>query len=177
MKKTKNILICVLSIILVAIIVCVISLACIKKDFNYNFNNPEKIKVGINGTEYAVTDKNIENKIMELYDESFKTSVLSALFNGKAFDNKVFNEGYNNISNISNTGYWLILSYGSNKQDVNENTTFNTKVYDTVYVQVLNSDDFTTITAYLVNNSSSYYKYTTYASQSNLYSYLNEVFA
>ena len=177
MKKTKNILIYVLSIILIAIIVCVVSLACIKKDFNYDFNSPEKIKVGVNGTEYAVTNKDIENKIMELYNDSFKTSVLSALFSGKAFDNTVFNEGYNNISSISSSGYWLILSYGANKQDVKENTSFNTKVYDTIYVQVLNSNEFTTITAYLVNNSSSYYKYTTYASQSNLYSYLNEVFA
>lgn len=181
MNKSKKILIGVLSALIVLIIVCLISLSCIEKDFNYNFNaETDRIKIGVKGTEYAITDQNIENEIIDLYNESFKTSMISALFEGRAFDDKTFNDGYNNISSITNTGYWLILSYGNNEQTLNEESKYSNKKYDTVYIQILDSNEFTTVNAYLVNSSSSstssYYKYTTYARQSKLYDYLNKIY-
>lgn len=182
MNKSTKIIISTISAILALIVICLITLSCIPKNYNFNFNTDyDRIKITVNGNERAVTDKDIENKIMDLYNESFKTSMISALFNGKAFDGKTFSDGYTNVSSNTNSGYWLVISYGNNEQTLKEETNYSNKKYDKIYIQVLNSDEFTLVTAYLVNTSnsstSSYYKYTTYAKQSNLYDYLNKIYA
>ncbi len=175
MNKSTKILISTLSAILALIVICVITLSCIPKNFNFNFSTDyDRIGVKINGNETPIiNNKDSEKEIMNLYNESFKTSMISALFNGKAFESKTFSDGYTNVSSATNSGYWLIINYGSNEQTLNEETSYSNKKYDKIYIQVLDSDDYTLVTAYLVNTSnsstSSYYKYSTYAKQASLY--------
>ena len=175
----KTVTIAVLSVLLIAIIITIICLSTISKDYGFGFNKPYRLEISVDQNGNQVLTKNSEqySKIMDLYNESFKTSTMSALFSGKAFDSKEFKEEINSVSTITNNGYCLVFKYDT-KQTLNEKTTYS-KEYDTIYIQVLDSEDFSLINAYLVNssNSSSYYKYSTYASQSNLYSYLEENFA
>lgn len=177
--KTKNIIITVLSAILVAIIAIVIALSCIPKNFNFGFKEPYKLQVSTSSTNMQYVEKSSEEygKIMDLYKNSYLTSTINALFSGKAFSGKEFKEEPNSVSSIRSNGYCLVFNFAE-KQTLNEETTY-TKEYDTVYIQILDSTDFTQINAYMLNseNSYSYFKYTTYASQADLYNYLQEKFA
>ena len=177
MNKSTKVLISTVSTILALIVICVIILSCIPKNYNFNLSTDyDRIAVKINGNENPIINqKDKEKEIMNLYNESFKTSMISALFNGKAFEGKTLSESHSNVSSLTNSGYWLVINYGSNEQTISEETTSaNSKKYDKVYIQVLDSDDYTLITAYLTSSStsSSNYKYTTYAKQSSLYDYL-----
>lgn len=190
MKKALSIVaLCLIGVLAGIIIV----FSCVNKDYNLNLSNPDFINVYINTTlsenkpSYSQDDetKDIYNKIISLYNESFKQNMMSAFFNGALGEKPQITKEYKSISNITSSGTWLVFDYNLHPQTIKlngkeytDNSSYS-KEYDQALVEVKDSDTMTTFTIYLVKTGSdySYYHYTVRAKQTNLYSYLNENFA
>jgi len=127
--------------------------------------------------------------IMKLYNESLKENNLSSLFQGvKGFDVKVENK-QNSVSNITNNSegkYVLNFIWEetqvlqiNGKDYVNpDSNTAETVKYNHLYVEVINSVNYTEYKVYLVDYATSssfttsYWYVSVVAHQSNLYSYI-----
>lgn len=191
MKKVLSIVaLCLIAVLAGTIIV----FSCINKDFNLNLNNPDFINIYINsstktGESYSLdTDnehKEVYNKIMSLYNESFKQKMMSALFNGTLNEKTKITKEYRSLSSITSSGIWLEFNYNSSAQTIKLNgkeysdDSSYSKEYDRAFVEVKDSSTATTFEIYLVKTESdySYYHYTVRATQANLYDYLNTNFA
>ncbi len=190
MKKALSIVaLCLIGVLAGIIIV----FSCVNKDYNLNLSNPDFINVYINTTlsenkpSYSQDDetKDVYNKIISLYNESFKQNMMSAFFNGALGEKPQITKKPETISNITSSGTWLVFDYNLHPQTIKlngkeytDNSSYS-KEYDRALVEVKDSDTMTTFTIYLVKTGSdySYYHYTVRAKQTNLYSYLNENFA
>lgn len=197
MKKVLSIVaLCLIAVLAGTIIV----FSCINKDFNLNLNNPDFINIYINsstktgesyglGTEFDDEHKEVYNKIMSLYNESFKQKMMSALFNGTLTEKTKITKHSSSktVSSIVGSGIWLEFNYSDNQKiklngkDYDDDSTWS-KEYNRAFVEVKESSTATTFEIYLVTTTSSgssysYYHYTVRATQSNLYEYLNTNFA
>ena len=190
MKKVLSIIaLCLIGVLAGVIIV----FSCVNKDYNLKLSSPDFVRVYVNtttaGEAYSAdsdeTHKQIYNKIMSLYNDSYKQKLMSALFNGTLGDKTSITREYKNINNAIGSGIWLEFNYNSNPQtiklngkDYTDDSTYS-KEYDRAFVEVKDSDTVTTFTIYLAKSDSDYshYHYTVRAKQANLYKYLSENFA
>ena len=189
MKKVLSIVaLCLIGILAGTIIV----FSCVNKDYNLNLTNPDSISVYINKSykesseAYSLDSddahKEIYNKILSLYNDSFKQKMMSAFFNGTLNEGVKITKEYRNLSSLTSTGTWLVFDYNLNPQtiklngkDYKDDSSYS-KEYDKALVEVKNSETMTTFTIYLAKRESdySYYHYTVRAKQCDLYNYLND---
>ncbi len=182
--KTKRIISIAIVSIIFALCVGVIVSACVPKNLNFGFTEPQSITIykegAINGNTYQKGSDEY-NKIMDLYKKSFKTSCLSAFFQGK---------GFNKITTIDSTKSVSSMKTGSNGISIeftfaeDQNVDYHgadlkldasEKTFRSVVIEVKNTSKLSQVNAYLlnVNNTDvSYVSYVSYASQVNLYEYL-----
>lgn len=188
----KKVLALVSGIIVIVLIACFMSCAFVPKNFDINVAEPEYITIYKNGTvanEYVEKGTEQYNTIMRLYKESFKTNVLNALFQGKAFSGVSVEEGRQTISSTtlksSASKIYIEFSY-TQKQVVKENGVEVEGSWDNEYlympIEVTDSTSLTQISAFArygtssSTDNNSYYHYTAFAIQHELFTYLNETF-
>ena len=190
MKKVLSIVaLCLIGILAGTIIV----FSCVNKDYNLNLTNPDSISVYINKSltenseAYSLDSddahKEVYNKILSLFNESFKQKMMSAFFNGTLNEGVTITKEYKNLSSLTSTGTWLVFDYNLNPQtiklngkDYKDDSSYS-KEYDKAIVEVKDSETMTTFSIYLKAKSkkdSSYYHYTVRAKQGDLYDYLND---
>lgn len=173
----------------------IIAFTFVEKNFNINVSNPYSINVITNGTagesyfsDSEVTEnKEIYNKILGKYNDSYKQKVMSSLFQGLLTTNARI-ERVNSSMSTLNSGTYLHFVY-NDEQTLKLNGKVYTYYYanssakDTdikyndLYVQVLNSNAMSQINVYVskVGTSNLTYKYVVYANQSDLYNYITSL--
>lgn len=182
MKKILSII----AISLVALIAgAVIAFAFIPKQFNVNLTDPSYIRVFASDgqIETALKGSAKYDYIMEKYEQSFDSTLLSSLFQGRAFASPSIADKYHTLnvaSLVDENEYYLEFCY-----DAPQTVTFNGEEYQddddnkylTIMIQVKDSSVLSEIKLYARYGAAgtvdySYYNYTTYAAQSELFAYL-----
>lgn len=134
------------------------------------------------------SDSETFKKVISLYKESLKENNISALFQGaKGFNEEVNNEevAVSDIINVEDGDYVFrilyeekqTLKWGS-KDYVNPNsTTEETVKFDSLYVEVKNTANFTEYTVYLAQEGSSYssWNVSLIAHQDALFAYIGDL--
>ena len=181
-------------VILVLITVCAIStlvLAVTPKNYNFGLSEPTSIKIhteneSISSAKWYKGDSDgVYEKVMELYNNSFKTTLLNSLFKGVALENVSIEEGYSYFSSIK--GDYIEFQYNELQTIKLGNTEYTPsnsgifKNYVSVIVEVANTNTLTPVTAYIrhggenTNYSYSRVRFTSYAAQADLYEYINSL--
>ena len=174
---------------LVAVIVTVAVLAFIPKNYNFGFNDPSAIEMHTsnssspNNKRFLSKNSAEYNQIMELYNESFDSKLLSTLFLGVANRQVKVTEGYKSISSLS--GPYLIFCYETSQKFVLNGKEYKADIisdnsYIEIVIEVRNSENLTEINAYFKYrdtglNNYSYVRFSTLAAQSNLYNYIENL--
>lgn len=189
-KKNAGKMILSLSLVFVLLAVAVLSLigTVFTKDYNYNFADPSVIKVRLNGfgnglvPTFEKGDKEYD-EIMKLYNDSFKSKILIALFGGKLNEKVTVTEDYKSMSTLNGT---ILEFFYNTVQELKVNgEKYEAKIisdesYITVYIQIQNVNSLTQVDAYVryrnsSSNNYSYLKLSTYANQARLYKYLQDL--
>ena len=159
-------------------------LALFKKDYNPKLDDPTRLIV------YASTDtpksygqdSQTYKDIMRLYNDSFRTSFLDAMLQGKVSTNpKLVAASYKNLSSLqSSSNTYLEFFYNEPIKITDPAMKYTDKYYVSVVAEVLNSESLTQINIYFRYGESgtanySYVRYVTLASQSGLYSYMHDL--
>jgi len=134
------------------------------------------------------SDNEIFKEIIKRYKESLKENNISALFQGaKGFDETVNNKevAISEIVNLEDGDYVFNIMYEEKqtlkwdgKDYVNPNsTTKETVKFDSLYVEVKNTANFTEYNIYLAENGSSYsnWNVSLIAHQDSLFSYIGDL--
>ena len=179
----------VLMVIFAGIAILVIFASFLPKNFNPNLNDPTFIKIYQSDTQSAsygtVYGENTEEykKIMELYNDSFKTTLMSALFQNKLGEKVTVKEGYKSLSSLSGTYIEFFYNESQNimldGQEYKAEIVSNTS-YIRVVIEVLDTTDFSQINVYFKYrdtgaNNYSYVRFLTYARQAELYDYIEKL--
>lgn len=180
----------IVSIILLAVIALlsftIILFAFVPKNFDVGLNAPALVEIhtGKSGPAEVYQSTTDEyKKIMELYNESFKTTLLDSMLQGKLFSGPTAKEGYMPESLI--TGTYLVFTYSEpqkikiNGKDYKANIISDTE-YIKVYVEVGNSSNLAEMNAYFAykatgTNNYSYVRVCSFAKQAKLYEYVNNL--
>ncbi len=180
----------IIAIVLLGVIAAgVIACSFIPKQFNINLETPDYVVVWKDGVSEGVTYlKNSEeyNQILEKYNASFKSTVLSSMFQGKLFASPNIVDSYHtlNLSTlISDDAIFIEFRYDTVKTvkfNGEEYSDSSDNKYVSIMIEVLDSQNLSEIKAYVRygeagTNNYSYYRYTTYAVQANLFDYINEI--
>lgn len=192
MKKTLSYI--ALGLIFVLAIV-IVAFTFVEKNFNINLENPYSISIRVNGTESESYfsdseisgNKEIYNKILKSYNNSFKQKIMSSLFQGLIASNARI-ERVNSGMSVVNSGTYLHFVYNDVQtlklngkvytyHYANSTATDTNIQYNDIYVQVLDSNGMSQINVYVskVGTSNLTYKYVVYANQSALYDYISEL--
>jgi len=185
----KKILSIILAVILGVIATSVLACSFIPKQFNINLTAPDLIKVWNSEDQQGAYLQGSEeyDEIMALYNESFKTTILSALFYGKAFATSSIVDGYQNISTSSLLNadddlfieFWYDTVQTVQFEGAEYEEEFDNK-YVSIMVEVLDFSSLTQFKAYVRYGEAgtatySYYRYLTYGIQENLYEYVQSL--
>lgn len=191
MKK----IIAIISASLVAILLAVtVVLACTKFTAKTVVKNEKAWAMEVYNSHNSETPLTYEasedtfKKIMSLYSESLKENNISALFQGaKGFDEKVNNEeiAISEITKMEEGNYVFRIMYEETqnlkwggKDYVNPNSTTEEIVkFDSLYVEVKNTANFTEYNVYLANNNSTYssWNVSLIAHQDALFAYIGDL--
>lgn len=192
-KQSKNVskIISIILITLMSVIAVVtITFSVVPKNFDIGLERPDYIKLHTSNQAYDqaryASDSEIYNDIMELYEKGFKTTLLDAMFKGKLTKGVTIEEGYKYFSSLSGT--FVEFQYNvENVQTVKLNGKTYTPTnginnqYISVLVEVNGNDGLNSITAYVryggTSTSTEYarIRFESYANQSALYSYINNL--
>lgn len=192
MKKTLSYV--ALGLIFVLAVV-IIAFTFVEKNFNINLENPYSINIISNGTpsESYFSDSNVSenkeiyNKLLSEYNNSFKQKVMSSLFQGILASNAKIERVNSSMSTIDSGTYLHFVYNDAQTLKLNgkvytyhysNSTSTDTNIqYKDVYVQVLDADSMSQINVYVTKegNSNLTYKYVVYANQSALYDYITEL--
>lgn len=178
-----------LLLVLVAVIVSVAVLSFLPKDYNFNFNQPDSIEIHTSNSSSTqnkmFVSKNSKeyDEIIKLYNESFGSKVLTAIFQGKLNRQVEVTEGYKSISSL--TGPYLVFCYESSQKLVLNGKEYKADIvsdsnFIEVVIEVKNTTNLTEINAYFKYrdtglNNYSYVRFSTLAAQSNLYNYIENL--
>lgn len=186
MKKVLSIVaLCLIAILAGTIIV----FSCVDRNYNIKLADPDFIQIQINSTEngesYFKTDSDSErqekyNKVMELYNKSFKQKIMSGIFQGVISNSAKIERNVVSVNSFLTSGTYIAFNYNDP-----QTLKLNGKIYENiqfqkVYVEVKNTDAVSDINIYVVNKGSqnySNYHYVVKAKQANLYEYIQENFA
>jgi len=162
--------------------------AVVTKNYNFNFDDPTLIKIHTdsssvnNGLTFSKND-NEYKKILSLYNNSFKTKVITALFQGKLGNGVTVKEGYKSFGNL--TGTYLEFFYNDEQTlyvngEKYEANIVSDESYFVIAIEVANSSNLTEINAYFKYRSSnsndySYVRLVSYAVQADLYDYIENL--
>lgn len=183
----------ILSLVLLAVALMLavgtILLAVLPKNYNIGLAEPTRIVIHANANEYADINKSeytksddngVYDKLMKLYNNSFKTTCINAMFQGKLFDSAVINEGYKSLSSLN--GIYIEFLYDDSQElKINgqkyDADIINDTDYRSVVIEVKNSNSLTQINAYVkyrdtLSNDYSYVRFVSYAEQADLYNYI-----
>lgn len=194
--KNKNInLNKILSIVIVALIaifaIGTLVLAVTPKNFNIGLNDPTSIKIhtsnqSINDSKwYKDAEDGVYNKIMELYNNSFKTTLLNAMFKGVLVESASIKEGgyqyFNKLDNYIEFQYTDLQTIKINGKTYNPSNSAINKNYVSVIIEVKDTNSLSQVNAYIrhggenTNYSYSRINFTSYANQSALYDYITSL--
>ena len=195
-SNTSRIVSIVLIVLFAVVTLAIVLCSFLPKAYNLDLANPDQIKIHMadtsndaHGTVYIKGDERTGaeyNKIMSLYNDSFKTTVLSAVFQGKALTGVKVEEGYKSLSDSSLKGsYYIEFMYDSaqklmvNGKEYNANIISDTD-YISVVIEVNNTTSLSKINAYFKyratgENNYSYVRLETYATQNALYDYIQSL--
>lgn len=185
MKAKKIVSIVSVAILFVLALTVVIS-AIVPKHLNFDFAQPQSITIYKDGTKnntiYYENDE-VYKKVMELYNQGFKTSALSAFFQGKGFQKVTTIDSTKSLSSekSGSNGIYIEFTFSEDQNVIERGVstlTASEKVYRSVIFQVSNSNNLTQVNAYLLgtsNTDTSYVSYVSYAGFANLYDYLNNL--
>lgn len=192
MKKTLSYV--ALGLIFVLAVV-IIAFTFIEKNFNINLENPYSISIRSNGTESesyfsdssVSENKEVYNKLLNEYNNSYKQKIMSSLFQGILASNARIERVNSSMSTID-SGTYLHFVYNDVQtlklngkvytyHYANSTATDTNIQYKDVYVQVLDSNSMSQINVYVskVGTSNLTYKYVVYANQGSLYNYITEL--
>src|SRR5574344_1969730 len=186
-RVVSIILVVITSIILVGITLCTF----VQKNFNFGINAPARVvvytsDVAVSGTTYyndndhGTANRAVYDKIIKLYNDSFGSSILVALFQGKAFSGITVTEGYKDLSDSTiSSGTYIEFDYTTaqkfkvNGKDYDVDIVSDTD-YIAVVIQVSDSTSLAETNAYFKykatgTNQYSYVRLSSYSAQSGLY--------
>lgn len=193
MKKTLSYV--ALGLIFVLAIV-IIAFTFVEKNFNINLENPYSISIRNNGTESesyffdsdVSENKEIYNKLLNEYNNSYKQKIMSSLFQGILASNARIERVNSSMSTIDSGTYLHFVYNDAQTLKLNgkvytyhfpsPSTSIDTNIpYSEAYVQVLDSNSMSQINVYVskVGTSNLTYKYVVYANQGNLFDYITEL--
>lgn len=177
------IMLVILSLLAVGIIAC----AIVPKNYNINLNSPDRIVIYTDddssdqSTYYAGSDE--YKKIISLYNDSFKTSLMGSLFQGKLTASAKIVEGYVSLSSIDKV--YIEFVYDESQKVTLNGTEYKASIisdtsYRSIFIEVNSSSSLTEVNAYVrykdtQENSYSYLRYSTYAAQADLYDYITSL--
>lgn len=187
-KITKKIVGISLLLVLVAIIVSIAVLSFLPKDYNFNFNAPDSIEIHTSNSSSSQNKVFIQknskeyNEIMKLYNESFGSTILISLLQGKLNRQIEVTEVY---KSISFSGPYMVFCYSTSQKMTLNGKEYQPNIisdnnYIEVVIEVKNSANLTEINAYFKYrdtglNNYSYVHFSTLAAQSNLYNYIENL--
>lgn len=185
----------IISIVLLAVIAVLalstLVLSVTPKNFNIGLAEPSAIK--INTSNQSIKNSRWEkdavdgvyNKVMELYNKSFNTTLLNALFKGVMVTGVSIEEGYSYFSSIEGDYIEFLYNQPQTLKLGGKNyTPTNSGIYNTfvsVIIEVENTNSIAPITAYIrhggENNTYTYsrVRFNTFAAQAELYEYINSL--
>ena len=185
----RKILSIALIAVLTAIAVLVTLSTVVTKNYSFNFNDPTLIKIHTNNSSSINNGLTFSNdsseykEILNLYNNSFKTKVISALFQGKLGEGVKVKEGYKSFSTL--TGAYLEFFYNETQTlyvngEKYEANIVSDESYYVIAIEVTNSTNLTEVNAYFKykNSNSSDYSYlrlTSYATQADLFDYIENL--
>lgn len=188
-KLVTKILSIVLMVIFCATAIVTTVFAIAPKNYNINLNAPDAVKLHTNGTTfdgakfYKGGNDGVYDKIMTLYNDGFKTTMLHALFKGQLSTEPTIKEGYQSIDSLNGV-YVEFIYYTNNAQTISLNgveykptNSGYDKTYVSVMVQVNSIDTFSEMNAYIKYGGTSAKDYsrirfTTLANHYQLHKYL-----
>lgn len=174
--------------IMVGVIATISTFSCIEKSYDFGFNTPAYIKLHTTDktstSNNQIFDSGTEeyDKIIELYNQSLKTTLLDAALQGKAKNVVRAQEGFASISSSSLEGTYIEFYYNEVQEVYLNGEKYEANIvgdesYYVIVIEVLNSSSLSEVNAYFKyrsNNSSeySYVRLTTFAAQAELYNYI-----
>ena len=181
--------------LVVAIVISVITLACVQKSYQPEFDlTPKKLIVLEEATDdyYEAgvslsTSQEQFEKIQELFEKSFKQSVLTSIFTGNiSNDVKVNSNGTGELGVPSfKEGYTITFDYKAqmclkeNGEKITKGTYSEENVlFQTVMVNIVETEGFEKISLYAleeIGGKTYRHEITTIADTSELYDYLTEL--
>jgi len=191
----KKILSIVALCLIAALAAVIIIFAVVDKNYNPNLQAPDYIQICINKSSdenvesYDKNDtiserKDVYNKVMKLYNESFSQKIMSGIFQGIVFNKtEIVRNVVTSIDSILSNGTYIAFNYNDdqilklNGEVYTYKNETNIK-YKTLYVEVKNTTAMTDINIYVkkIDADSSYYRFIVKAEQSELYKYLQDNF-
>ena len=190
-------LIAICSILVIGITLC----SFLTKNFNPGLNDPDYIVIKTSNTSSSSNNtmysKNTDEykKLMELYNNSFETTLFTAMFQGISVESVSEQEGYKSLSSLSGT--YIEFNYTSSQTMYVNGQSFddfakerqdktgtrpivsNTD-YISVFIEVKNTTSLTEVLLYFRyrdtgTNNYSYIRLKTYAVQNELYDYVESL--
>lgn len=185
----------IISIVLLAVIaffaISTLILAVTPKNFNIGLSEPTSIKIKTsnqsisNSKWYKGESNGVYEKVMELCNNSFNTTLLNALFKGVMFKNVSVEEGYSYFSSIKNDYIEFqfndVQTIKVGNTEYTPSTTSIYKTYVSVIIEVSDKNSLEPVSAYIrhggenTNYSYSRIKFNSYANQHELHNYINSL--
>lgn len=194
MKKVLSIVaLCLIGILAGTIIV----FSCVNRDYNIKLEAPDFIQVQIDSSSnteiYSKDDVDADRKaryekVMDLYNNSFKQKIMSGIFQGVLSTKAEIKREYKSISSILSSGTFVVFNYndyqtlklnGKNYEYKSGTVTEKNIQYKKIIVEVKDTNAISDIKIYVEskdNSDYSNYHYIVKAKQSDLYKYLQENF-
>ena len=148
----------------------------VKVNTAYNFKAPDAIELFVDGNvkkHIAKTDSEY-SEIMELYNDSFIVSKSDLVFGNETIGEQKFQSS----KSFNKKGTYMVFVYNSEQTLKHGQTTAK---YITVTFELANTENMTLTNAYVVDNTNTStttgitFKYSTYAKQHKLYSYVQDL--
>lgn len=193
--KKPSVLNRVISIILLVLItffsVGTLVLSVTPKNYNFGLNEPSSIKIYTSNDSIKQSkwlkgaSDGVYDKVMELFNNSFNTTMLNSMFKGVLFDSANIVEGIEYFSSIK--GDYIEFQYNDvqtltlNGKEYSPKSSGINKNYVSVIITVENTNSLSKVTAYVrhggtnTNNNYSRIRFESYAIQSQLYEYINSL--
>ena len=185
----------VISIILLVLItvfsVGTLVLSVTPKNYNFGFNEPTSIKIYTSNDAIKQSKwqkgavDGVYDKVMELFNNSFNTTMLNSMFKGVLFDSVNIVEGIEYFNSIK--GDYIEFQYNDvqtltlNGKEYSPKSSGINKNFVSVIVTVENTNSLSKVTAYIrhggtdTNYDYSRIRFESYAIQSQLYEYINSL--
>ena len=193
--KKPSVLNRVISIILLVLItvfsVGTLVLSVTPKNYNFGLNEPASIKIYTSNDAIKQSkwqkgaSDGVYDKVMELFNNSFNTTMLNSMFKGVLFDSVSLKESIKYFNSIDSDyiefQYNDVQTLKLNGKEYSPKSSGINKNYVSVIITVENTNTLSKVYAYVrhggtsTNNEYSRIQFESYAIQSQLYEYINSL--